>query len=91
MSVQALNESIAKAYNLKSTNGVIITQVQKNSPADKAGLLVYDIILSIDKIKVNNEGTLIGVLQEYRPGDEINVNILRDDKNLTLKMKLERK
>ena len=91
LSVQALNESIAKAYNLKSTNGVIITQVQKNSPAYKAGLQMYDIILSIDKIKVNDDATLIGVLQEYRPGDTINVNILRDDKNLTLKMKLERK
>ena len=52
---------------------------------------MYDIILSIDNIKVNNEATLIGVLQEYRTGDVINVNILRDDKNLTMKMKLEKK
>ena len=91
LSVQALDESIAKAYNLKSTSGVIITQVARNSPAYKAGLQVYDVILSINKTKVNNEATLIGVLQEFRTGDVIDVNILREDQKLTKKMKLEKK
>ncbi|MEG8947061.1 S1C family serine protease [Rosettibacter firmus] len=91
LSVQTIDPSIAKAYNLKSSHGVIITQVAKNSPAQKAGLQVYDIILGINNFKVNNENTLIGILQEFRPNDVIEVKILRDNKYLTKKMKLERR
>ena len=89
LSVQTIDPSIAKVYNLKSTQGVIITDVAKNSPALKAGLEVYDIILAVDNIKVNNENTLIGVLQEFRTGDTIDFKILRDNKKLIKKMKLE--
>ncbi len=91
LSIQTIDPSIAKAYDLKSSHGVIVTNVIKNSPADKAGFKVYDIILSINNFKVNNENTLIGILQEFRPGDVINVKILRDNKILIKKMKLERK
>jgi serine protease Do len=91
LSIQTIDPSIAKAYDLKSSHGVIITNVAKNSPADKAGLKVYDIILGINHFKVNDENTLIGILQEFRPGDVIDVKILRDNKTLIKKMKLERK
>lgn len=89
LSVQTIDPSIAKAYNLKSTRGVIITDVAKNSPAKKAGLEVYDIILSVDNIKVNNDNTLIGVLQEFRTGETVDVKVLRDTDTLIKKMKLE--
>jgi serine protease Do len=89
LSVQTIDPSIAKAYNLKSTRGVIITDVAKNSPAQKAGLAVYDIILSVDNIKVNNDNTLIGVLQEFRTGETVDVQILREDKTIIKKMRLE--
>lgn len=91
LSIQTIDPSIAKAYNLKSSRGVIITQIAKNSPAYKAGLQVYDIILGINNFKVNDENTLIGILQEFRPGDVIDVKILRDNHNLVKKMKLERR
>ncbi len=91
LSIQTIDPSIAKAYNLKSSRGVIITQVAKNSPAQKAGLQVYDIILGINNFKVNDENTLIGILQEFRPDDVIEVKILRDNNYLTKKMKLERR
>ncbi|MDH7604491.1 MAG: PDZ domain-containing protein, partial [Melioribacter sp.] len=91
LSIQTIDPSIAKAYNLKSSRGVIITQVAKNSPAQKAGLQVYDIILGINNFKINDENTLIGILQEFRPDDVIEVKILRDNNYLTKKMKLERR
>lgn len=91
LSIQTIDPSIAKAYNLKSSRGVIITQIAKNSPAQKAGLQVYDIILGINNFKVNDENTLIGILQEFRAGDVIDVKILRDNNNLIKKMKLERR
>ena len=91
LSVLTINEQMAKTYNLSSSRGVIITGIAKNSPAQKAGLKVEDIILGIDNYMINDQSTMIGILQEYRTGDEISIHILRDKDNMTLKMKLEKK
>jgi serine protease Do len=91
LSVQTIDPSIAKAYNLKSSRGVIITNVVENSPASKADLQNYDIILAVDDIKVNNDNTLIGVLQEFRTGETVDIKILRDNDTIIKKMKLEAK
>jgi len=91
LSILTIDEQMAKTYNLKSSRGVIITGIAKSSPALKAGLKVEDIILSIDNYMINDQNTLIGILQEYRNGDEIPVNILRDNNEMTVKMKLEKK
>jgi len=89
LSVQTIDASIAKVYNLKSSRGVIITDIARNSPAQKSGLEVYDIILAVNNTKVNNENTLIGVLQEFRTGETLDIQVLRDNSTLTKKMKLE--
>ena len=91
LSILTINESIAKTYNLKSSRGVVITQVSKNSQASKAGLLIEDIITAVNDFRINDETTLIGILQEYRTGDEVKIKILRDGHEQTLKMKLEKK
>jgi len=91
LSILTINESIAKTYNLKSSRGVVVTQVAKNSPASKAGLLIEDIITAVNDFRINDEITLIGILQEYRAGDEVKIKILRDGHDQFLKMKLEKK
>lgn len=91
LSIQTIDQSIAKAYDLKSTRGVIITEILRNSPAQKSGLQVYDIITGVNNSKVNDENTLIGILQEFRRNDEIEIHILRENKPMTTKMKLEKR
>lgn len=90
LKILTINEQIAKANKLSSSRGVIITEVEKNSPAQKAGLQIYDIIIGVDKSRINDENTLGGIIQEYRTGDTIDFKILRDDKQLIKKMKLEK-
>ncbi len=91
LSIQTIDQAIAKAYNLKSSSGVIVTQVLANSPAQKAGIEVYDIITGINNFKINNETTMIGKLQEFRSGDLLEIKILRDGNSMTKKMRLEKK
>jgi serine protease Do len=87
--IQTIDESIAKYYNLNSTRGVIITYIQKNSPAEAAGLKVGDIILEVDNFRINNENTMISVINEFRAGDKIKFKIYREDKYLTKTIELE--
>lgn len=90
LKILTINEQIAKANKLNTSRGVIITEVEKNSPAQKAGLQIYDIIIGVDKSRINDENTLGGIIQEYRTGDTIDFKILREDKQLIKKMKLEK-
>jgi serine protease Do len=89
--IQAVDQGIAKYYNLESTRGVIITHIAENSPAAKADLKVGDIILRVDKYKVNDDETLIGILQEFKTGETLTFTILRDNKRIKKTMKLEKR
>ena len=90
MSIQSIDSGIMNYYDLKSNKGVIITKIIPNSPADKAGLKTGDIIIEIESFKINNENTIFGVFQEFRAGQEISVNILRDNTEMTKRMNLEK-
>ena len=91
MSIQSIDETIAKYYNLNSTRGVVVTQVYRNSPADKAGIKVGDIITRVNNYNITDQNTMVGVFQEFRVGQTITVHIIRNNKDLTKEMTLEKK
>jgi serine protease Do len=94
-----LNKEVARANKLSVDYGALIVRetlgesaVIKNSPADKAGLKEYDIILEADGKKINEENPLAELLQYHKIGNEIKFKILREGKHLDLIVKLgERK
>jgi serine protease Do len=90
LNVQDIDENIRKALNLESTKGLLVTRVQRNSPAARAGIKEGDIIQQIDDYSVDNEQMIVGVLQEYRTNQTINLKVLRDDKPLTIPLILEK-
>jgi serine protease Do len=89
MRIQTIDQQIANYYKLDDTRGVIITQILPDSPAKKAGLKVGDIILQVDDYRINDDQTIIGVFQEFRKGQTVTLKIRRDDKPMTVEMKLE--
>lgn len=91
MRIQSIDEQIANYYNLDEARGVIITQILPDSPAKRAGLKVGDIIEQVDKYRINDDQTIIGVFQEFRKGQTVTLDILRDSKPITIQMKLENK
>lgn len=91
VSAQTIDENIAEYYKLPSARGVILTKIQRNSPASKAGLEAGDIITKVDDVIISNYQAFVGALQEYRVGQTISLQVHRDNNSLTLKMKLERR
>lgn len=89
--VQTIDDGIAKYYNLKNTRGVIITNVEAGSPADKAGLETTDVIRKVNDFNVSDYNSMANILQEFMTNDVLNLKIIRDNKELNLKMKLERR
>jgi len=88
MRIQTIDEGIAKYYHLKSAKGVIVTKIYPNTPAERCGIEVGDIIVDVEGFKINNENTMFSVFHEFRAGQTITVKIIRDEKELTKQMKL---
>jgi serine protease Do len=90
LSIQSLNQNIAKYYGLNTSEGVIITDVLKRSPGEKAGLKVGDVITEINGSKVTNDGSVFDIIKEARAGDYLKLKIFRDNKSIYIDLRLEK-
>ena len=67
-----------------------IGRVSENSPAAKAGIKAGDIITRFDGKDINSFQDLSRLVKQKKPGDEVEVAVLREDQTLKLKLKLEK-
>jgi 2-alkenal reductase len=88
ISFQPINPAIAERYNLPARWGAYITNVDPGSPAAQAGLQENDIITKIGAITIDETHSYINSLFNYKPGDTINVTIMRDGKEMQLQITL---
>ncbi len=90
MRVQTVDENIARYFNLPKAEGVIVTDVASGSPAQKAGFKEGDLIIEVNGEPVKDDQSLVEIIQMSKVGDVLNFKVLRDDKEITIKMKLEK-
>ncbi|MBI5352108.1 MAG: trypsin-like peptidase domain-containing protein [Chloroflexi bacterium] len=88
ISYQAVSPNIASAYNLSAQWGAYVTKVASGSPADKAGLQVDDIIISLGDVKMDETHNYLNVLYTYKPGDMVSLSVMRAGKEITLQITL---
>jgi len=74
-----------------ANNGLKIQLVAPDSPAEKAGLKVNDLILQIDGQKVTNSEELGKILTARRPGAELAIQVRRGEETLMLKATLAKR
>jgi serine protease Do len=81
---QEITSELQKSLELSSKEGVIVSSVQKGSPAETAGFQRYDVIQEIDGKKVLSEDEFRKWIAQTAPGKSITVKILRDQKPMEL-------
>lgn len=86
VTMQPIDEKIAKDLKLSSMNGVYINEVSKGSAADKAGLQKGDVIIAVDSVKVTDGASVQEAVSKYRPGDKAVVTYIRDGKQKNVKV-----
>ena len=79
----------ARFFHLKDTNGAVITEVQPDAPGARAGLKVGDVITEVNGQKVTGAGDLQVLIGEQAPGTKVNVQILRDGKEMSMPVTVE--
>lgn len=88
VSIQNITESIAKSKGLSQEQGALVAQVQSGSPAAKAGIQVGDVITGFDGKKIYESPQLPPLVSMTAPGTEANVQIVRNGKPMTIKVKV---
>lgn len=84
----------AKEYNLPVTAGTYLynsssySAVIKDSPADKAGLKNKDIVTAVNGVKIGSAGSLSSLLGEYKPGDIVQLTIIREGHEIAINVTL---
>jgi len=68
--------------------GVEVASVNSDSAAEKAGIQDGDIIISVDGEKTDSMKKLVELISAHKPGDEVNLRILRGGEEIELKVKL---
>ena len=94
----SITPDVVAEYDLPVSSGAYLyyesgrygssSAIAKNSPAEKAGLKDKDIILSVNGTKIGAAGSLTTLIGEYKPGDTIQLSILREGKETAINVTL---
>jgi serine protease Do len=77
--IQDVTPDLAKGFGLKQTAGVAITQVEPNSPAEKAGLRAGDVVTALNGQPVNSANELRLRVSQTPPGTTVKLKVVRED------------
>lgn len=86
VSISDLTNDLKELYENK--HGALILMIEKDSPAEKGGLQVSDLILEVDGIKIKNSNELKNTIAGISPDKTVSITYERDKKIKTTKVKL---
>jgi len=86
--IQDVNPEIASALDLKTPTGALISSVQEDSPAEKAGLKSEDVVIKFNGKAIKNSRELSNLVAAAEPNNEIVLIVLRQGKEKEIKVKL---
>jgi serine protease Do len=83
-----VDTDLQRSLNLPVAHGALVQDVTNGSPADRAGIRAYDVIMAFDGINVANDDDLIRQISGKTPGAAAPMRLLRDGRELTVTVKL---
>lgn len=89
--VQDITRSLMKARDLTTDEGALVNRVEDESPADEAGIKRGDVIVELNREKVENSGDLVDAVRGLEPGTKVDVVVLRDGLRKTFKVEIEKR
>jgi len=79
----------AKFFHLTNAAGALISDVQADAPGAKAGLRAGDVITELNGQKISDAGELQALVAAKRPGDTVRLEVIRNDKPMSIAVMLE--
>jgi serine protease Do len=88
VTVQNVNAALATSFGLDRPRGALVSSVEEDSPADKAGLKPGDVILRVNDEAIEQSSTLSSFISRQTPGETCTLTIWRARKEQTLKVRV---
>ncbi len=82
--IQPLTRDLAESFGIDRKRGILVSQVSKNSPAEKAGLKQGDVIVALNGKPVKNIGSFRNQIALTHPGTKVELTVLRNGKEQSL-------
>jgi len=91
VAISGLDEEpgLARTFGLQQDRGVVIQDVQPNTPASKAGLKPEDVILGLGETEIHSVSQLRDLVARTRPGQTLDVIVWRDNRQITIPVEIE--
>lgn len=86
--IQDLTPDLAEAFDLKGMQGVVVSEVQKGSAADKAGIKQGDVIIELDDKPMKSAAQLRNAVGVHRVGDKVKLRVIRDGEKKKIAVKI---
>ena len=90
VSIQQVTPELAQSFGLQNESGALVADVSKESPAEKAGIKVGDVILEFDGKPIHEMNELPRLVAMAPPGRKATVTVLRGGKKEQLVATVER-
>ena len=90
LDLNELDDATKKAYKIDDkATGVIVSKIYRNSPADKSGLDVGDIVIKIDEEDIHNKTDFLVMTLDARVSQKLQISIKRGEKVITKVLSVE--
>ncbi|UCH95694.1 MAG: PDZ domain-containing protein [Candidatus Aminicenantes bacterium] len=89
--LQELNNDLAEYFSVKKDGGALILKVEKDTPAEKAGLKGGDVIVKFNGKDISNPKDVTKILSDLEKGDKVDIEILRHKKKKTVNAELDKR
>ena len=86
--IQDLTKELAKSFGYDGRDGVLVSDVSRGGPAEKAGLKSGDIVIHFNGRTMNHARKLRNMVAETQPDSTVDVEIFRDGKRQTVPVKI---
>ncbi|MBI3765848.1 MAG: PDZ domain-containing protein, partial [Ignavibacteriales bacterium] len=91
LEIQTVDVRVARYFGLDKAEGVIVSDVKGDSPAERSGFKPGDIIVAMNGENILNEDNFTAILIDAKPGDVLKMKVLREKRMVNLELKLERR
>ncbi len=88
VAVQELTPELAESFKLHDTQGVLISEVVRNSPADKAGIKAGDILTHVAEKALTDSSTMLETISALTPGKVVVLKLRRNQTELVVQVKV---